>query len=94
MAVDIGPKIGVDGEAEYRKQINQIITQAKTLNSEMKTLESSFKNEGKSIAENTAKKKLLNEQIKVQEQRVQELTTMLDKSAQKFGEDATQTMKS
>ena len=59
----------------------------------MKTLESSFKNEGKSIAENTAKKKLLNEQIKVQEQRVQELNAMLDKSAEKFGEDATQTMK-
>jgi TP901 family phage tail tape measure protein len=93
MAVDIGPKIGLEGEAQYRKQINEIITQAKTLNSEMKALESSFKNEGKSIAENTAKKKLLNEQIKVQEQRVEELNTMLDKSAQKFGEDATQTMK-
>ena len=33
MAVNIGPKIGIDGEAEYRKQINQIIQQAKTLDS-------------------------------------------------------------
>lgn len=93
MAVDIGPKIGIEGEAEYRKQINEIITQAKTLSSEMKTLESSFKNEGKSIAENAAKKKLLNEQIKVQEERVAELTTMLDKCTEAYGEDATQTMK-
>ena len=30
MAVNIGPKIGVDGEAEYRRQINQIIQQSKT----------------------------------------------------------------
>ena len=33
MAVNIGPKIGVDGEAEYRRQINQIIQQSKTLES-------------------------------------------------------------
>ena len=31
MAVNIGPKIGVDGEAEYRRQINQIIQQSRTL---------------------------------------------------------------
>nr|DAU40171.1 MAG TPA: hypothetical protein [Caudoviricetes sp.] len=31
MAVNIGPKIGIDGEAEYRKQLNNIIEQAKTL---------------------------------------------------------------
>ena len=35
MAVNIGPKIGVDGEAEYRRQINQIIQQSKTLESHL-----------------------------------------------------------
>ena len=40
MAVNIGPKIGVDGEAEYRKEINNIIQQAKTLSSEMKAVTS------------------------------------------------------
>lgn len=93
MAVDIGPKIGIDGEAEYRKQINEIISQAKTLSSEMKKLESSFDSEGKSIKENNAKKKLLNEQIKVQEERVKELNAMLEKSKEVYGENSTQTDK-
>ena len=93
MAVDIGPKIGIDGEAEYRKKINEIISQAKTLSSEMKKLESSFDSEGKSIKENNEKKKLLNEQIKVQEERVKELNAMLEKSKEVYGENSTQTNK-
>ena len=93
MSTNIGPKIGIEGEAEYRKQINNIITQTKTLSSEMKKLESSFQAEGRSISENIAKKKLLNEQIKVQEQRVQALSEMLEKSKAKYGENANETLK-
>ena len=52
MAVNIGPKIGIDGEAEYRKQINDIITSTKTLSAEMKALKSAFDAEGKSIENN------------------------------------------
>ena len=43
MAVNIGPKIGIDGEKEYRDSINRIITQMKTLSSEMKVVTSEFK---------------------------------------------------
>lgn len=93
MAVNIGPKIGVEGESEYRKQINNIITQTKTLSSEMKKLESSFQSEGRSIQENIAKKKLLNEQIKVQEQRVQALSDMLEKAKSKYDANSTEVMK-
>lgn len=93
MATNIGPKIGVEGEAEYRKQINNIITQTKTLSSEMKKLESSFQAEGRSIQENAAKKKLLNEQIKVQEQRVQALSEMLDKARSKYKENSNEVLK-
>ena len=31
MATDIGPRIGMDGEPEFRKQLNQINTALKTL---------------------------------------------------------------
>jgi hypothetical protein len=60
MAVNIGPKIGIDGEAEYRKQINDIITSTKTLNAEMKALKSSFDSEGKSIEQNNKQREILN----------------------------------
>lgn len=59
----------------------------------MKKLESSFDSEGKSIKENNEKKKLLNEQIKVQEERVKELNAMLEKSKEVYGENSTQTDK-
>ena len=42
MSTNIGPKIGVDGEAEFRKQISNISQQLKTLGSEMKVITSVF----------------------------------------------------
>lgn len=93
MAVNIGPKIGIEGEAEYRKQINSIIQQSKTLASEMKALTSSFDKNNKSLSDNAKQHKLLQDQIKNQEKRVQELSSMLDKSKEKFGENSDKTMK-
>lgn len=93
MAVNIGPKIGVDGEKEYRDQINNIITQAKTLSSEMKKLSSSFDSNNKSLEQNAQKHKLLQDQIKNQEDRLSALNSMLEKSKAKFGENATETQK-
>ena len=93
MAVNIGPKIGIDGEAEYRNKINNIITQAKTLSSEMKKLSSSFDENGKTLKQNAEQHKLLQAQIQNQESRVKELNAMLDKSKEKYGENATETQK-
>lgn len=93
MAVNIGPKIGIDGEAEYRKQINNIITSTKTLNAEMKALKSSFDSEGKSIEQNNRQREILNQQIKLQEERVAACSKMLEESKAKFGENSSQTDK-
>lgn len=83
MATNIGPKIGIDGEAEYRKQINNIIQQAKTLDSEMRAVTSSFTKSTSAEEKSAATSKILAQQIEVQKQRVQELSSMLEKSAQK-----------
>ena len=93
MAVNIGPKIGIEGEAEYRKQINNIIQQSKTLASEMKALTTSFDKNGKSMADNTKQYKLLQDQIKNQKSKLSELNKMLEQSKAKFGENSTQTQK-
>ncbi len=42
MAVNIGPKIQVDGEKEYRAAMAGIIQQSKVLDSELKLLGASF----------------------------------------------------
>ena len=41
MATQIGPKIGIEGEKEYRQQIQNIIQQTKTLDSAMSKTASS-----------------------------------------------------
>ena len=93
MAVNIGPKIGIEGEAEYRKQINSIIQQSKTLSSEMKALTTSFDKNGKSLADNAKQHQLLSKQIANQETKLKQLSNMLQESKQKFGENAQQTQK-
>lgn len=93
MAVNIGPKIGIDGEAEYRKQISNIIQQAKTLDSEMRVVAASFDDATSAEDRATATNKVLTQQIEVQRQKVAALSDMLDKSAQKYGENDIKTLK-
>lgn len=93
MAVNIGPKIGIEGEKEYRQQINQIIQKAKTLDSEMKLVASSFDDATTAEEKNAATGKVLAKQIDVQRQRVQALSDMLEKSAAMYGENDVKTLK-
>ena len=93
MAIDIGPRIGIEGEAEYRRQINQIITQSKTLSSEMRVVASSF------TAETTAEEKaaktaeVLSKQVDTQKEKVKLLSDQLEKSRQKYGDNSEKTLK-
>ena len=93
MAVNIGPKIGVDGEAEYRKVMNNIIQQAKTLGSEMKAVTAAFDKNDKSQKKASAQAQVLSKQIEVQKERVAQLSNGLQQAAQKYGEADTRTLK-
>lgn len=93
MAVNIGPRIGIDGEAEYRKQLNNIIQQAKTLDSEMRAVTSSFDKNTSAQEKNKKTGEVLQKQIAVQERRIDELRKGLAAAADKYGETATETLK-
>lgn len=93
MAVNIGPKIGLDGEAEYRRQLNNIIQQAKTLDSEMKALTTSFSANDSEQEKMTAQSKILAQQIEVQERRVDELQKGLQGATEKYKENSTTALK-
>lgn len=93
MAVNIGPKIGIDGEKEYRKQINELITQQKTFSAEMRELESSFDDNTSAMEKNRKKGELLEKQIANQEKTVEELEKGLAAAKDKYGENATETNK-
>jgi len=98
--VNIGPKIGIDGEKEYRQQINNIIQSTKTLKSEMKALETQttksknpFVALGNEMSKNAEKRKLLTASIDEQKAKLADLNTMMSASEKKYGESATQTLK-
>lgn len=80
MSVDIGPKIGIQGESEYRKQLQDINNGIKTLAAETKAVTSAFIGEEKSMEALTSKNELLTarsekltEKIDLQKARLKEL---------------------
>lgn len=93
MAVNIGPRIGVEGEAQYRAQLQNIIQTTKTLKAEMQQTETAFKNHGSAMAKNLEKAKNLNDQIDAQRKKVDQLRDMVQKASEKYGEADTKTLK-
>lgn len=93
MPVNIGPKIQIDGEAEYRKQLKGIIEQTKTLDSEMKKLESTFGKDTSVKEKNRAKAELLTKQQENLKRQVEECQKAVDHATNAYGENATETNK-
>lgn len=86
MAVDIGPKIGIDGEKEFRKELGTINQQLKTLGSEMKRAVSAFELGEDAEEALTEQKEILNQQIDKQKEKLAKLSKGLDDAKQKYGE--------
>ncbi|WP_085833839.1 phage tail protein [Clostridium merdae] len=87
MGYDIGPRIGIEGEAEFRKQIQSITTVQKTLATEMQAVTSTFDKNDKSQENLTAQNKVLTKQIEAQKQKLDLLKDGLAASAEKYGEN-------
>lgn len=93
MAYDIGPKIGIEGEAEFRKQINDITQTMRTLGTEMKAVSSEFIGNENSMEAYTAKTDVLNKQIDTQKQKLDLLQQGLQAAANKYGEADSKTQR-
>lgn len=93
MATDIGPRIGIDGEKEFRAALNNMSQQLKTLGSEMKAVTSAFEDNANSQEALSAQANVLNKQIDVQVKRIAELEKGLQAASQKFGDNDTRTLK-
>lgn len=93
MAIDIGPRIGVDGEAEFRRSIQNINQQVKTLKSEMQAAASQFDKSSTAEEKNAKTTELLGKQITAQREKISLLEEGLEKSQQKYGENDAATLK-
>ena len=86
MATDIGPKIGIQGEAEFRRELNNINTGIKTLGSEMKLVTSEFINNENSVEALTKKNDVLDRTVSSLNERLEKQKEWLAASAKEFGE--------
>mgnify|MGYP001451729452 FL=1 len=87
MAYDIGPRIGIEGEKEYRQQIQQITSQQKTLATEMQKVTSAFDKNDQSMQNLTAQNQVLNKQVELQKKKLSELQKGLAAASEKYGEN-------
>lgn len=107
MATDIGPRIGLNGAAEYTRSLKNIIAQSKSLAAEMKAVTSSFDANDSSQKKLQAQMGVLTKQIETQQQRVKllgdnysasakkvdDLNVELVKSIRDFGQTSTEAQK-
>ena len=107
MATDIGPRIGLNGAAEYNRSIKNIISQSKALAAEMKAVTSAFDQNDGAQSKLTSQMSVLSKQIDVQKQRVQllgdqyaqasskaqQLNAELVQAIQKHGQTSTEAAK-
>ena len=93
MAYDIGPRIGIDGESEFRKQLNNINTSLKTLKTELGKVSSEFADNAESEQALIAKNKVLQKSIDQQKKKIEEAARALDAAEQKFGENSNEALR-
>lgn len=93
MASNIGAKIQLEGEAQFKKAVTEINTNLRTLGTEMTLVKSQFDKGDKSIESYTKKNEVLNKQIEEQKNKIDSLEKGLKASAENYGENASQTQK-
>lgn len=91
MADDIGVKIGVEGERDFKKSIKDINAQFKELASEMNLATSQFDKNDKSVEALTAQNQVLNKQIDAQKSKIETLRKALENASDSFGENDNRT---
>lgn len=93
MGVDIGPRIGIDGEKEFRQQLSNINQVLRTLNSEMKAVTSEFEDNEASQESLAKQADVLTRQIQAQEKKLAQLTQGYEQAAGVLGDTDTKTLR-
>ncbi|GHU78467.1 hypothetical protein AGMMS49992_29150 [Clostridia bacterium] len=84
---DIGVKLGVDGEKEFRAALADINTSMKTLGSEMKLVASEFDKGDTSVAKYAKTNEVLGKEIEGQKSKIETLKSALANAAESYGEN-------
>ena len=90
---DIGVRIKLEGEQQYKEQMRQITQQTKLMKAETQSLESSWGKGSSAMQKATQQTDLLNAQIQKQEQTVATAKANVDRYSQATGENSAETLK-
>lgn len=85
---NIGPKIGIEGEKEFRNQIKNINDSYKALEAETRAVTAAFEANGDEQGKLEAASKQLEKQIDVQKQKMELLQDAVNKATAKYGENS------
>lgn len=76
---NIGPRIGIEGESEFRRQISRINSEYKSMDSYLKSVEQSMELQGRTQESLALKSNALRQQIAKQEQAYEKYSETLEK---------------
>lgn len=87
----ITTRLTLDGEKQWKKEMADINSALKTQASELKAVESQYRENAGSVEALTAKNKVLTSQVEQQEEKVRQLERAVKDAAEAFGESDTRT---
>ena len=92
-AYNIGPKIGIEGEKEFRAQISRINKEYSAMESYTKAISTAMAQQGKSQELLASKANGLRQQLGLQEQKFRELSNALEKAKASYGENSQEVLR-
>ncbi len=84
---DLGVRIGVEGERDFRNALRDINQSFRVLGSEMTLVSAQFDRNDRSIEAITARNDVLNKQIEAQKDKITTLQAALQNASDSFGEN-------
>ena len=90
---DIGPKISVEGESEYRKQMQRIVQQQKEYSAELSSTTAALGRNSSAQEKSSAVGKILKKQIQNQKDAISAQNLMLQKAVAEYGEASVEASK-
>lgn len=93
MGKGIGPKIEVQGENDYKKSLQGLVQQTKTLDAQMKALASTFDEETGKMGDNEKRTELLQKKKEALSEEVKLIEQRLEEAKDAYGENSTQVLK-
>lgn len=90
---NIGPRIGIEGEAEFRRQISRINQEYSGMESYLKAVSKAMADNGKSQDLLESKANALRQEIGLQQKKFEELYKALNKAKEKFDDNSQEVLR-